>query len=144
MKKYLGLLLLFLFLIPFSGCGESVSAPPGAKVKINPSEVTITDTGAIDTHTQFFSISVTDANDIPLGNIKITISYPWAVPDSSGVVQLYNGSTPVNSPFDTETDDFGIYNLRMDYQSGGLDYKGDLEVRSGTAYGKASFEVKSE
>jgi hypothetical protein len=149
MKKYLGLLLLLLFLISFSGCGDPVSAPPGSTITINPSSATIDDaTISPSWYTQYFTITVKDSAGTLLGNIKITISYAWTVipdvPDSSGVVQLYKGTDLVNSPFDAETDDFGIYNLRMDYQSGGLDYKGNLEVRSGSAFGKASFEVTSE
>lgn len=126
-----------------SGCGGGVTAPSDATITINPSTVSITDGTTESTwHTQFFTILVKNSDGNPLGNIKITISYPWAVPDSAGSVQLYDGSTPVNSPFDAETDDFGVYNLRFDYLSGGgLNYNGDLEVRSGSAFSSATFEV---
>lgn len=130
-----------------SSCGSgSVSAPPGATITINPATLSVTDETTEPTwKTQFFTILVKNSDGNPLGNIKITISYPWAVPDSAGLVQLYDGSTPVNSPFDAKTDDFGVYHLRFDYQSGGgLKYKGDLEVRSGSAFKTAAFEVTSQ
>ncbi len=151
-KKPLFKILLLLTLLGasvffMSSCGGgSVSAPPGATITINPATLSVTDgTTEPNWKTRFFTIFVKDSKGNPLGNIKISIFYPWAVPDSAGVVQLYDGSTPVNSPFDAETDDFGAYNLRFDYLSGGgLNYKGDLEVRSGSAFGSASVEVKSE
>lgn len=131
-----------------SSCGGgSVSAPPGATITITPESFTPPPDGSAESswHTQFFTILVKNSDGNPLGNIKITISYPWAVPDSAGLVQLYDGSTPVNSPFDAKTDDFGVYHLRFDYQSGGgLKYKGDLEVRSGSAFKTAAFEVTSQ
>lgn len=143
--KILLLLTLFGAAVFFmSSCGSgSVSAPPGATITINPATLSVTDETTEPTwKTQFFTILVKNSDGNPLGNIKITISYPWAVPDSAGLVQLYDGSTPVNSPFDAETDDFGVYNLRFDYLSGGgLNYNGDLEVRSGSAFSSATFEV---
>lgn len=139
-----------LFAVLLWGCGslggDSVSAPPDSTITINPETLSVADSREEeDWHTQFFSIYVQNSDGTPLGNVKITISYPWAVPDSSGVVQLYDGDNKVNSPFDAETDDFGVYNLRFDYLSGGgLAYYGDLEVRSGSAYGKATFTLTSE
>jgi hypothetical protein len=140
MKKYIGILI---FLISIWGCGGSVSAPPGSTITMSPAEITVNDGGLTAWHTQYFTIYVKDSLGSPLGNVKLSISYPWAVPDSYGLVQFYNGSTPVNSPFDVETDDFGTYVLRVDYQAGGLDYKGDIEIRSGAAFTKAAFTVES-
>jgi hypothetical protein len=138
-----------LFTVFLWGCGslgqDTVTAPPDSAITINPDTTTVTD-GNEDSwwHTQFFTIYVQDSDGNPLGNVKITISYPWAVPDPAGVVQLYDGSTPVKSPFDAKTDDFGVYYLRFDYMSGGgLAYYGDLEVRSGSAYGISTFTVTS-
>jgi len=144
-----------LFSVLLWGCGDSVSAPPDSMITINPNTLTVTctedpevegDVCEVATpHTQWFTIYVQDSNGTPLGNVKITIFYPWAVPDSAGVVQLYDGGTPVNSPFNTETDDFGVYHLRFDYLfGGGLAYFGDLEVRSGSAYGTATFTVTGQ
>ncbi len=141
------------------GCGslgeECVTAPPDSTITISPDSMTTTCTEDPEVegdecevatwHTVFFSIYVQDSNGTPIGNACITISYPWAVPDSTGVVQLYDDSTPVNSPFDAETDDFGVYHLRFDYLlGGGFTYNGDLEVRSGSAYAKATVDVTSQ
>jgi hypothetical protein len=126
-----------------SSCG-GVTAPPNATITINPATVLITDGTTEPTwHTQYFTISVKNSKGDPLGDIEIWISYPLAVPDSAGVVQLYDGDTPVNSPFKAKTDDFGVYQLRFDYQLGVGSYKGDLEVRSGSAFGSASFTVSA-
>ncbi|MEW6216016.1 MAG: hypothetical protein AB1478_12570 [Nitrospirota bacterium] len=140
-----------LFTVLFWGCGGSVSAPPDSTITINPETVTITDSGDEATHTQYFTILVKDSNGTPLGDIKITISFPWAKPDPTDLVQLYKCEDPkcetpeaVNSPFDAETDESGTYTLRFDYQSGWLEYKGDVEVRSGSAFGSATFEVTYE
>ncbi len=136
-----------LFTVFLWGCGggDPVSAPPDATITINPATISVADgTTEPNWHTQYFTISVKNSKGDPLGDIEIWISYPWAVPDSAGVVQLYDGNMPVNSPFKAETDDFGIYQLRFDYQLGVGSYKGDLEVRSGSAFGKASFEVTVE
>ena len=148
-----------LFTVMLWGCGslgsDPVTAPPDSTITINPETMTATctedpevegDACEVATwHTVFFTIYVKDSDGTPLGNVKITISFPWAVPDSTGVVQLYDGSTPVNSPFDAETDDFGVYNLRFDYLlGGGFTYNGDLEVRSGSAYAIATVEVTSD
>ncbi len=130
------------FFMSSCGGGGFVSAPPGATITITPSTVSITDGTTEPTwHTQYFTISVKNSKGDPLGDIEIWISYPLAVPDSAGVVQLYDGNTPVNSPFKAKTDDFGVYQLRFDYQLGVGSYKGNLEVRSGSAFGSASFDV---
>lgn len=130
-----------------SSCGGGVTAPPDATITIKPESFTPPPDGSAESswHTQFFTIYVENSKGDLLGDIEIWISYPWAVPDSAGVVQLYDGNTPKNSPFMAKTDDDGVYQLRFDYQSGGgLKYKGDLEVRSGSAFKTAAFEVTSQ
>lgn len=83
-----------------------------------------------------------DVNGIAQAKTKITIFYPYAVPDSKGLVQLYDGTTQVNSPFDAVTDDKGVYNLRIDYKSGGgLQYSELLQVSSGSVIGGTFFGV---
>jgi hypothetical protein len=137
-------LLCSLFFIFLWGCGGSDSAPPNSVITINPDEVTVTDsTGEPKWNTQFYTISLKDENGDPLGDTRIAISFIWAVPNIVGVVQLYDGDTPVNSPFYADTDDFGTYILRVDFQSGGISYFGDIEVRSGDAFGSAGLTVES-
>jgi hypothetical protein len=128
-------------------CGSvgdgGVSAPSDATITVNPDSLSIDDgTTTPSWHTQYFTILVKNSNGDPLGDIDIWISYPWAVPDVFGAVQLYDGKTPVKSPFKAKTDDFGVYQLRFDYQLGIGSYLGDLEVRSGSVFGKSTFEVK--
>lgn len=125
-----------------TSCQDAKDAPDGALITINPPSRSVTDTNTtITTHTDFFTITVKDREGNSMNKTRITLFYPWAFPDPSAVVQLYDGATPMNAPFATCTNDFGIYTLRYDYQSGGLTYTGDLTVRSGTAYGAATFSV---
>jgi hypothetical protein len=126
------------------GCGqlkpdECKSASDGATITINPSSFTVTDPHDV-WRTVPFTITVKDADSNPLNSTRIVIFHAYAVPDWHGFVQLYNGSTPVNSPFEACTDDFGVYNLRLDYDAGTA-FTGDLEVRSGTAFAIASLSV---
>ena len=134
----LGSLIIILALLASCGGNSSngFSAPDGSTIVINPGDFTVTDAGSTTTtRTHYFSIVVKDSSGAPLNKAKINIFFPWAVPNPPAVVQLYDGSTAVNSPFDAFTDSFGVYNLRFDYQSGGgLAYFGNLEVRSGTAF----------
>ncbi|MCC6347746.1 MAG: hypothetical protein IT388_11210 [Nitrospirales bacterium] len=139
-------LLLLLCLAALSGCGGGGnSAPSGSTLTINPAEITTTDASSSTSWTtQFYTISLKNAEGQSLGNTKVTITFPYAVPSSYGVVQLYDGDTPVNSPLDVETDDFGVYYLRLDMQSGGgLSYSGDLEARSGDAFANSKITVSS-
>jgi hypothetical protein len=148
MKKFLVLLLSFLFL--GLSCGGSidlgpggcVSAPEGATITISPSSIDVTDATSLAWHTAYFQIKVTDENGIPLNDVELWISFIWAVPDEAGYVQLYDGDIPKNSPMKVCTDEDGVYNLTFRFQSGGgRDYYADLEVRSGSVYGSASFTV---
>lgn len=141
MKKYI-LLLLCLIALLFSGCGAGGgSAPPGSTITINPSSMTYTVTDG-NWWTQYYTITVEDSTGNPINGAKITITYTWATASFSNCVQLYNGSTKVYSPFDAETDEFGVYNLRFDfYGSDTCANKGDIEVRSGDAFVTASFSL---
>lgn len=137
-----------LFIVPGCGGGDDIeNAPVDATITINPSEFNLSDsTGFTTTHSEYFNIVVEDANGFLLENIRLTISFVWAVvpvvPDVYGVVQFYHGGSPVDSPFNALTDDDGAYLLRMDFDSGdGLAYTATLQVTSGSAYGSANFEV---
>lgn len=149
MKRYKSLLFIFslvtMMLIVIGGCQPgNVTAPSGGSIEFSPSEITVTDQGSvINTFTAYLTIVVYDSNLQPMNGQDITIFYPWAVPQAT-VVQLYDGATPVNSPFTAKTDSNGLYHLRVDYMSGGgLAYFGELEVRSGTNFGTASIQVKA-
>lgn len=143
--KFTSYLAAILLLLSF-GCGrdknDCVSAPSGASITISPPSMTVNDPYYPSrVFSQPFTIAVKDADGNPANKIRINIFFPWAYPQLSAV-QLYDGSTPVNSPFDACTDGYGVYNLRVDYQSGGgLDYHGDIEVRSGDAFTPATLTV---
>jgi hypothetical protein len=125
------------------GCGGG-SAPSGSVITVNPSSNTVTD-GSTEpsSHTLFYTISLVDSTGKPLGHTRISLSFVWANPDVYNVVQLFDGTTPKKSPFDAETDDFGVYILRLDFQSGGgLKYTGNLEVRSGASFGSSTLTVQ--
>lgn len=137
MGKFLVISIILVMLIPMGGCGksDSVTAPSGSIITINPTDLTITDSSeTVRTWTAYFTITVTDDSGNPMNDTDVSIFFPWAVPQGA-VVQLYDGTTPKNSPFTAKTDENGVYNLRFDYMSGGgLDYFGDLEVRSGSSF----------
>jgi len=144
-------LVALLFIIP--GCGgggggsnSNTNAPVKATITVNPEEVSVTDgTASIDTTSQFFYIVVKNENGIPYDEVEITISYLWAVPNKNALVQFYDGDDKVDSPMTVETDSNGTYKLRMDFKSGGgLAYSGNLQVSSGSVFGSASFEVKTD
>ncbi len=116
-----------------------------ATITINHSMVTVTDgTLTAQWHTQYFFISVKDTGGYLASDVEIWISYPWAVPDTSGFVQLYDGDAPKDSPMSVKTDENGSYILRFDFLSGGgLEYIGNSEVHSGSVSSSATFEVKA-
>ncbi len=147
-KKYIFSLAFIGLLCILAGCGggdseSNTNAPVDSIITVSPEEIKISDgTNDVDTSTQFFHITVTDVNGIPYSEVEINISYIWAVPNINGLVQLYDGSTPVNSPMSVETDSNGTYILRLDFQSGGgLTYFGEVQVTSGSNFGSATFEV---
>ena len=142
MKRFLVLLICLTALAGCGGGGGGVSAPDGSSITINPGSLSIADPHDF-WRTTNFTISVKNADGQPMGDAKIAISFPYAVPDSHGYVQLYDGTTAKNSPFDAKTDEFGVYNLRFDFRAG-VAYTGDLEVRSGSAFGTSTFTMTTE
>lgn len=125
-----------LMFVPMWGCTpNSVTAPSGSTITISPSDLTVNNSSAtVSTYTAYFTITVTDSNGKPMNGTDVSIFFPWAVPQGA-VVQLYDGTTPKDSPFTAKTNSNGFYNLRIDYLSGGgLDYWGDLELRCGSSF----------
>ncbi|MEC4685975.1 MAG: hypothetical protein VST71_09630 [Nitrospirota bacterium] len=137
--KYVLPLIAILFLW---SCGD-VSAPPDSTITINPPSLSVEngDTTA-RWSTQYYTVSVVDKDGYPVGDAELSISFIWASPNPYNLVQLYKGDTPVNSPFDATTDEFGAYTFRLDFISGGAyEYTGDIEVRSGANFASSSLEV---
>jgi hypothetical protein len=148
-KRFFSSLAIVSFLFMSFGCGGE-TAPEGSEIIIYPDKVEIkSEYVQTNIATQYFRIVVTkeDINGkiLPVNDAEIWIAFIWAVPDSVGVVQLYDGNTPVDSPMSVKTDKDGVYNLRFDYQhGGGIWYYGDIEVSSGSAFTLAEFKVDAE
>jgi len=139
-----------LFIIP--GCGGGGGG--GGDDVVAPAESTITISGApSDTisigtsSTSWYEyccivIVVKNANGIPLNDVDISISYPWAVPSPPGLVQFYDGkNNPQDSPLNVKTDINGAYYLKIGYQGGLLEYTGSILVVSGSVSAAATFAV---
>jgi len=145
-KKYWRhqLLAAIVLILAIAGCsGDKITAPTGSAVSINPLSMSVSDTHtASSTHTQYFTIAIKDEKGNPVQNAEVSISLPLAFPDPLGYAQLYDGSTPKNSPFTATTNADGVYYLRVDYLSGGgVSFTDNLEIRSGSAFASATITV---
>lgn len=142
-RAALYMLLIFVVVALFSCGGDDVCPPPDSIITLSPASIEISDSNlATTTHTEYFTIYVEDSEERPIEGAKLSIYFVWAVPDVYGDVQLYDGATPVNAPFNVQTDEFGVYYLRVDFDSGGgLAYSGAIEVRSCSVYNGADFAV---
>ena len=142
-KIIIGLCLIGSFFI-WSGCGGNYAAPEGSTITITGPDAITDASSSTSTDSAFFTIVVKNPSDVPLDDVKIWITYSWAVPSPANLVQLYDGATPKDSPMSVQTDSNGAFNLRMDYQrGGGLDYTGTLQISSGPVVGTAEFAVSS-
>ena len=141
-KIMIGLCLMGSFFIWY-GCGNP-EAPVRSLITITgPGPITDT-SSSTSTDSTIIHIAVMTANSIPLGNVEIWISYPWAIPSPAGAVQLYDGDNEMDSPMKVKTDSNGAYNLRMDYlRGGGVSYEGSIQVTSGINVGTTEFSVSS-
>jgi len=126
------------------GIGDECDTAIGSTISITGPD-SITDSSfSLSTDSVFFTIVVKNQNDVPLSDVEILITYPWAVPSPTGLVQFYDGDTPKNSPMTVKTASNGAFNLRMDYlHGGGVDYTGTIQVTSGSVIGTADFTVSS-
>jgi hypothetical protein len=149
MKNRLINLITTAFLLVLIACGGGggggSDAPAEATITINPSSYTVevSETYPDTTYTQYFQIVVKDGKGIPLNDVNLRISFPWAQPAEFAVVQLYDGGSPKDSPMKVKTDENGSYTLRFDYNVGvsAGEYYGDIEVTSGSIFKSARFEV---
>lgn len=119
---------------------------PTTAIVISPSSMTVTDSNAsASTKTSYFTIVVKDEQGNPVQNAELSISLPGAAPDPLGYAQLYDGSTPKNSPFTATTNAYGVYYLRVDYRSGGgTAYSITLEIRSGAFLASTTITVSGD
>lgn len=153
MKRYI---LFFLCLIVLAGCGaDGGSAPPGSSISMtSPASVTNSNTD-VQTESQILKVTVTDSEGDGVRHAKISIKFVFtSLPDQNiisdfpSVVTLCDG-TRINNPVDRETDDWGVYNLCISYQTGGKDqegngglsYTGEISVLTGDLVATASLSV---
>ena len=185
-KIIIGLFLTGSFFI-LTGCGNN-QAPEGTVITIEPSALTITDGSLQDIHKQRFLVSVKNPSSVPLDDVKLRMSFIWASPDGvldtlvfdlnpcdgtpeTPLAQLYdgdpdNGGNPVDSPFDTTTNEDGVYEVWVRFISGGFDgncdgfvdledpldptsdpivfeWNADLEVTSGSSFASAELAIEA-
>ncbi len=165
LRKYIIYLALISLLFISLSCGGGSGgrggedAPAEATITINPLSTTITvaKEAPLTTYISSFTIVVKDGKGIPLNDVDITISYPWASTKAvDGVVQFYDGNpdggaSEIDSPTTAATDKNGAYTIWFKYwvgdtapltaDAGDLEYKGDFQVTSGSVYQSATFEV---
>jgi len=184
-KIIIGLCLMGSFFI-WSGCGGNNEAPEGTIITINPSSITVTDGSLQDIHKQRFLVTAKNPSNVPLNNVSLRMSFIWASPDGvldtlvfdldpcdgtaeTTLVQLYDGDpddggVPVDSPFNTSTNEDGVFELWLRFISGGFDsdcdgsidledpadptsdpiifeWNADLEVTSGSSFSSATLTV---
>src|SRR5512139_491742 len=150
--KILVALALSAMVIAITGCGtdNQNTAPFGSSITINPSKVT-TDgpSGACTGFYQdsLFKITVLGPDKLPMNDAAITIALSWAPNYAHPAIwsmQLYDmdtvGGAAVTVPYQTKTGDFGTKNVMVRHDIT-CDYKGQLEVFSGTAYLQVDIEV---
>ncbi len=138
-----------LFSVLLWGCGDSVSAPTGSTITINPSSLSI-ESIAGDTIYNY-TVYVTNKEGNPLDGIEIWISGAFAAPRTPARYQFCrksDGIEPVNSSFSAETDELGVYYFSIivpvivDGEPNA--FKDDIEVRSGSAFASAHIELTGQ
>ncbi len=141
-KIIIGLCLMGSFVIWY-GCG-SPDAPETSTITITGPESITDGSASTSTDSAFFLIVVKNRSGVPLDDVEIWITYPWAIPSPAAAVQLYDDDDPEDSPMKVKTDSNGAYNLRMDYlRGGGIEYTGTIQVTSGAVVGTAEFDVSA-
>jgi len=149
-SKVLFVLALTLLLSPvilFPGCGDNKAVPFGSKITINPSAGTLKNIPGDET--QNFKVLVTYADGTPIPKAIVHISGTFAVSLSNSVpaYQFYfypdgpdrvGGNTAVDSGFDAQTDDYGVYDFSVSVYGPGTTFNDTIVVTSGTAVGTAT------
>lgn len=155
-----------IFIILTIACGteldspdSEIIAPPGSTITVIPESRESNIGGPLTFYNITYSVTVKSPDNRPVGRAKLLIQYPWAHPVTS-YFYFYDGKCPSSglpselrpSPFEAVTDDYGVYYFCVRYAGGQigtdpsgnpiyLEYKGDIEVFSGTNVGKSFFSV---
>lgn len=94
----------------------------------------------------FFLIVVKNEKGIPLRDVGLTISNPLAIPNGDAI-QVYDGhprhgGAAEEVPLSVKTDENGAYTLYFTYcGGGGVEYKSDFLISSGSLSKSVTFEV---
>jgi len=141
-KRFLLLINSIILAFMFLGCGGGTDpAPEGAEITFSEGDIAVSDGNATTWQTEYVSIFVKNEEGLPLNNVELTITYPWAAPSTDFVVQFYDGLGKVDSPLTASTNEYGAYTLKFEYMSGSIEYGGDISVVSGSAAASIEFKV---
>lgn len=146
------LALLIILVITSQGCGHKETAPDGSTVTFNPSSITYKTPDNVCV--QSINVIVRYPDGTPFPKAVVTITGGFAVPNvnGSGYYQFFsdaNCSNPVDSGFQAQTDDKGVYSFSA-YVPGQItlttgitttnSFSDKFEATSGTAVGSADFK----
>jgi hypothetical protein len=146
----LALTLLLSSVILFHGCGDNKAVPFGSKITINPTAAALKGIPGDTTENFKVLVTYTDGTPIPKAIIHITSSFAVT---NSGVAPLYQfyyypdgpdrvgGNTRVNSGYDAQTDDYGVYDFSVSVFGPGSTFNDTINVTSGTAVGTATLAL---
>jgi len=147
---------LFLVLIACGGGGEGsgIDAPEEAVITTSVDDISwsFADTAGYScSFVDSFIITVKDkATNVPLNNVRLSIFNALAVPNSPGVILLYDGDPNdgghgENSPMTVTTDKNGTFQLFFGYCGGGaVEYASPFTISSGPINEVVSFEVTAD
>lgn len=151
MKRYTHLFISCIILVismsPWGcGKGDSTTAPSGGTITFDPTSHS--QTGIASNTTVNFTVEVKDLNGKPMNKAKLKISGPFAVPRTPvAYYQFYRGYNAtggaVNSGFEAETDEFGVYvfSVIIDAAAAAGGFGDYIAVFSGTNFGSAEIGV---
>jgi hypothetical protein len=149
MDKKSRLLLSMFVAVVLGGCGNESPAPDGSTIVITPAGKTW-DTSADDSCAAktrldtLFTISVIRSDGVYLNDTDLLLSLDLAAGTTSGaeVLELFDEGTKVAFPYVTKTGASGSKMFTMGMWVGcNWDYKGQLNVYSGSSYNSADFIV---
>lgn len=137
--------------IMVSGCGE-VSAPPDARLEIQPASVTYQDLTGDTCHP--FTVSVKNKDNIGIRDVEVYVSGSMAAPRVPARYYLYDNSTCSGSYRESNmrlvTEDYGaayfsiLIPAQINVNNTPVDNKftDTIEVRSGVLYTSATISVQ--
>ena len=140
------LALLIIPIVSLPGCGDNKSVPDKSTITISPSSWSMTNP-PMDTVANY-SVTIRYADGTPIPSARMIITGAYAQPNSSGLYQFYyysdgtqnpNGNAAVNSGYEAQADDYGVYNFSVVITGSAFD--DTIYVTSGTAVGTATIAV---